>query len=419
MRAQPATHPARSVVEDVVRSGRCTGCGLCESLAGRDRIQMGISMAGQMRPLVTGTVPAAAEQAIAAVCPGIRVTGTGSPAGARVHPVFGPVRDIHRCWAASPAVRYAGATGGTLTALSQYLLDAGRVDAVLHVRASETRPWLTDCQVSVTARQAAGAAQSRYGPAAPLTRVHELLDAGLRFAVVAKPCDISAVRALARLDSRVADQVRYLLTILCGGVHHAHVATAILRYHGVDEADVRVFRYRGEGWPGPLRVQTAAGQTCDLPYPGAWIGKPWRYDLQFRCKICPDAVGEAGDLSVADGWVLRDGKPRYEEAPGTNVVLVRTGRGQELVSEAVAAGYLVLAPVTMAEVGQMHVSHVNRRLGGPAQLLALRLMRQPALSAPGYRLAATVRAAGPRRLLRQFRGTVRRIRAGENREPLI
>jgi len=25
-----------------VRSGRCTGCGLCESLAGRDRIQMGI-----------------------------------------------------------------------------------------------------------------------------------------------------------------------------------------------------------------------------------------------------------------------------------------------------------------------------------------------------------------------------------------
>jgi coenzyme F420 hydrogenase subunit beta len=420
MKDMPGSAPPRSVVEEVVRSGRCTGCGLCESIAGRDRIRMGINMRGHMRPLVSGQVPESAESTIRAACPGIRVTGTGPPDGrAEVHPVWGPVRAVHRSWATSEPVRFTGAAGGTLTALGQYLLASGRVDAVLHVRASTTQPWLTDSLISTDSETVTSGAQSRYGPSAPLAQVHRLLDAGQRFAVIAKPCDISAIRALAAVDPRVQRQARYLLTFFCGGVHGEHISRAIIRYHGLEQSDVRLFRYRGQGWPGPLRVQTAAGEVFDLPYPGAWIGKPWRYEVQFRCKICPDAVGEVADLSVPDGWILKDGKPVHDEAPGTNVVVIRTERGLELVQAAVAAGYLALAPVTMAEVGAMHVNHLSRRLGAPANRFALRLRGQPALSAPGYRTLTTVMAAGPRRLWRQFRGTLRRVSAGENREPLI
>jgi coenzyme F420 hydrogenase subunit beta len=420
MKNKPDSRAVRSLVEEVVRSGRCTGCGLCESIAGRDRIRMGINMRGHMRPLVTGRVPEAAESTIRATCPGIRVSGTGRPDGhVQVHKVWGPVREVHRSWAASEPVRFTGAAGGTLTALSHYLLASGRVDAVLHVRASRTQPWLTDSLISTDRATATSGAQSRYGPAAPLVQVHRLLDAGQRFAVIAKPCDISAIRALAAVDPRVQAQARYLLTFFCGGVHDEHISTAVIRYHGVEKSDVSLFRYRGQGWPGPLRVQTTAGQVYDLPYPGAWIGKPWRYDMQFRCKICPDAVGEVADLSVPDGWILKDGKPVYDEAPGTNIVVIRTERGLELVQAAVAAGYLVLAPVTMEEVDAMHVNHLNRRLGAPAHALAMRLRGQPALSAPGYRTLLTAKAAGPRRLWRQFRGTLRRVRRGENREPVI
>ena len=356
-------------------------------------------MRGHMRPLVTGRVPEAAESTIRAACPGIRVSGTGRPDGrVEVHRVWGQVREVHRSWAASEPVRFTGAgPGGTLTALSHYLLASGRVNAVLHVRASRTQPWLTDSLISTDCATATSGAQSRYGPAAPLVQVHRLLDLGQRFAVIAKPCDISAIRALAAVDPRVQVQARYLLTFFCGGVHDEHTSTAVIRYHGVERSDARLlFRYRGQGWPGPLRVQTTTGQVHDLPYPGAWIGKPWRYDMQFRCKICPDAVGEVADLyMLPDGWILKDGKPVYDEAPGTNVVMIRTERGLASVQAAVAAGYLVLAPVTMAEVNAMHVNHLNRRLGAPAHALALRLRRQPALSAPGYRALLTARAAAP------------------------
>lgn len=210
------------------------------------------------------------------------------------------------------------------------------------------------------------------------------------------------------------------MTIFCGGIHHAGVPRKIIGHHEVDEDDVETFRYRGNGWPGPLRVQTKEGATHDLTYQEAWLSgeHPWRYDLQFRCKICPDAVGESADLSAPDGWILKDGKPIHDEAPGTNALVVRTARGQQLVSRAVAAGALTLAPLSVDELEQMHVNHLDRKVGTPAQMLALRVTgsRRPAVT--GYRPWSAIRKAGLRMSWRQFSGTVRRVRRGDNKEPL-
>ncbi|WP_234686133.1 Coenzyme F420 hydrogenase/dehydrogenase, beta subunit C-terminal domain [Bradyrhizobium monzae] len=330
------------------------------------------------------------------------------------------MREIHRSWSTDPAVRHKAAAGGTLTALGRYLLDSGRVEAVLHVRADNRKPWLTTSTISRTSDEVLGGAQSRYGPSAPLVNVHRLLDEGTRFAVIAKPCDISAIRALARIDSRVDRLVPYMLTIFCGGVPNAHIAKAIMRHHGVDEQDVELFRWRGEGWPGPLRVGTRDGAIYDMTYEDAWRGKKYGYGIQFRCKICPDAVGEVADISATDGWTLRDGKPIYEEAPGTNATIVRTRAGEELLHAAIAVGCLDVSPASIEEIEQMHVkNHPHRKLGASAALFALRLMGQRAIRAPGYRTADALKRAGLRTLFRQFAGTIGRVKAGENREHLI
>ena len=84
-----------------------------------------------------------------------------------------------------------------MTALGAHLLETGKVDAVLHVRASTVDPVETDAIVSRTRDEVISGSQSRYGPAAPLVHVHRLLDEGVRFAVLAKPCDIAAIRNLA------------------------------------------------------------------------------------------------------------------------------------------------------------------------------------------------------------------------------
>ncbi len=414
------TRTSPETVPEIVSNGLCSGCGLCASIAGEGSISMGINLNGNMRPLLTGELDADTNAKILSVCPGVSVTGPGNAPGVPVHPTWGPVTELHRTWAVDESVRFRAAAGGTLTALGRYLLDTGEVEAVVHVRTSTEVPWLTEAAVSRTADEMLAGAQSRYGPAAPLVHVAQLLDSGTRFAVVAKPCDISAIRALGRTDPRVEAQIPYLLTIFCGGIHHAHLPKAMIRHRGVRESEVEVFQYRGEGWPGPTRVRTKDGVDHDMTYRQTWLEPaPWRYELQFRCKICPDAIGEVADVSAPDGWVLKDGRPIHEEAPGVNACLVRTERGRELVHRAVEAGYLAKAPLSFDEVDQMHINHPPRKLGWPGTQLALAVLRQPRLRIKGYRPLITLRAAGFKLEWKQFSGMIRRVVRRDNRESAL
>ena len=340
-------------LETVVANGLCSGCGLCESVAGRERVQMTVTAIGQLRPAVTGGCPRRCWPRRWRCAPGSRCAGRSAEPGVAVHPVWGPIAALARGWAADPAVRHHGAAGGVLSALALYLLERDGVDAVLHVRADlPDRPLESVAQISRTRADVLAGAQSRYGPAAPLVHVHRLLADGARFAVVAKPCDISAVRALQRRDPRARAQIAALLTSYCGGVPSLRMAERIVRSHGVEPGEVELFQYRGDGWPGPLRTRTRDGREFDVDYDTAWYDPsvPWEYDMQFRCKICPDAVGEVADVSCPDGWVLEDGRPIHAEAEGRNIIIARTGNGRTLVERARAAGYIETAACTVAEL---------------------------------------------------------------------
>ncbi|WP_123682842.1 coenzyme F420 hydrogenase/dehydrogenase beta subunit N-terminal domain-containing protein [Amycolatopsis thermoflava] len=117
--------------------------------------------------------------------------------------MWGPIREFHRAWSAESVVRHHAAAGGTLTGLGRYPIAGGEVDAIPHVRAPTTTPWLTEATISRTGVDMYGGAQSRYGPLAPPVHVKQLLDGGERFAVVAKPRDVSAIRTRARMRPAV------------------------------------------------------------------------------------------------------------------------------------------------------------------------------------------------------------------------
>ena len=408
-------------LETVVANGLCSGCGLCESVAGRERVQMTVSPIGQLRPAVRRPLPAAVLREALAVCPGVEVRGPAPEPGVEVHPVWGPIAALARGWAADPEVRHHGAAGGVLSALALYLIEQDGADAVLHVRSAlPDRPLESVSQVSRTRAEVLAGAQSRYGPAAPLVHVHSLLADGARFAVVAKPCDISAARALQRRDPRARAQITALLTSFCGGVPSLRMAERIVRSHGVEPGEVTLFQYRGDGWPGPLRTRTRDGRVFDVDYDTAWYDPsvPWQYDMQFRCKICPDAVGEVADVSCPDGWVLRGGRPIHAEAPGQNIIIARTRDGSALVERARAAGYLETAACTVAELDATEHDHHPRKLSAHARAAGVRLAGRPSLRIRGYRGLAAVRRAGPRHTLSAAWGGFRRARRGATVEPL-
>src|SRR5215472_6200510 len=126
---------------------------------------MAITSASYMRPRQRAALDDATLEKIRAVCPGIVVTGP-DPAQLEgegiMHDLWGPIRSLHRGWSTDEEVRFRSAAGGAMTALGCYLLESGKADAILHVRASSEHPMETDALVSRTVAEVCAGAQSRY-----------------------------------------------------------------------------------------------------------------------------------------------------------------------------------------------------------------------------------------------------------------
>ncbi len=411
-----------SSIEAIVSNGLCAGCGLCASLVD-ESFEMKLTSAGRLRPVTTGPVSEDAMALVRDICPGVHVTSPDlSVAGSdgTNHEIWGPIRTIYRAWAGDPQIRFRAAAGGTLTAFGVHLLETGKVDAILHVRTSDDNPMLTDAQISTTRDEVIEGSQSRYGPAAPLIHVKRLLDEGKRFAVIAKPCDVGAIRNLQKIDARAKEQILYCLTNFCGGIASSNMPIDIAKYHGVEAENVDLFNFRGNGWPGPQRTQTKQGEIFDLTYDEAFDNPkfPWVYDDQFRCKMCADAIGEQADVSAPDGWIMKDGEPIYDEAPGVNVIVARTQRGEDLIKAVGASGEMVLAPFEIGELDAMHASHLPRKVEFPGRYLGARLAGAPATQFRNFRPWRAIARGGILRNLSAMFGTWKRIRRGSNHEPV-
>lgn len=329
----------------IAEQGLCIGCGLCQALAGPERVRVTKVDTGYERPVAVGPLDHETVDRIYDACPGTRVEGLPENLldnGTAIDNVWGPWRRMVRAWAGDPEVRFEGSTGGVLTALAGFLLESRRVDFILHVKASASEPTFGERHLSFTQAEVWEAAGSRYGPAAPLIDVTDILDRGRPFAFIGKPCDISALRNFARQDPRVDELVKYWLTPVCGGIMPPPAMDAFLREQGIDPEEITAFRYRGRGCPGPTRIETEKGAK-EYHYLDFWGEDESQWSLPFRCKICPDGIGEAADIAAADTWP--GGSPdrtTSADDAGTNAIVARTAAGVELLEAAEKAGALTI-----------------------------------------------------------------------------
>jgi coenzyme F420 hydrogenase subunit beta len=320
-------------------------------------------------------------------------------------------------WAADPDLRFAGASGGALSALASHLLDSGAVDAVVQVGADPQHPAANRTVISTSAAEVAAAAGSRYAPSAPLTGLADHLGehraTGRRFAVLGKPCDAAALRALVQEDAEAARAFPVILSFFCAGVPSHAGGLAVLGALGVTEAEVASFRYRGNGWPGQATAVLADGRTSAMSYHESWGGILSNH-VQHRCKICADSTGMAADIVCADAWETdARGYPSFVDKPGISLIVARTALGQQLIAEARAAGRIQTAPFDLAQLAAIQPGQRERRRALLAQLLALRLAGRPVPRYEGLQIAAAARQNPLRRNLKNFLGTLRRVLRGK------
>lgn len=401
----------RYSLDEIVGNGLCMGCGICRSVLGPDVLTHSDEEDGLERPREVRPMSDTEIQTLNAICPGINVSFPETEADATHDAMWGNIIRITQGYSSDPDIRFRAATGGALTALAIHILQSGKADYIVHLAADPERPLLSKTQRSYTAEDVIAASGSRYAATAPLVDIRSALDDGKPFAFIGKPCDITALQNLARVDPRVDALCRYKLTLVCGGFSELSKFSELLEPWNMREADVVRFSYRGYGCPGPTFAETKDGRRGETTYRKLWADeKSWRNF--YRCKICPDAIGLSADIAALDIW---DGGTPVGEDEGWNGFIVRTEAGRDLLNDAVTAGAVTLdGELTVPDLDNFQPHQTKKRHAVRARYAAMAEagLPVPATEDPG--LDAVSLAPGSDAYEREKSGTKERLGRGNH-----
>jgi len=374
-------------LSDIVKNGLCIGCGLCQSIAGKDNIEISMSDKGRLEPKELNKIQPETFNKILNTCPGVIVEGLPKEQvnkDAKHNLVWGYYLSLFYAWSTDDKIRFESSTGGLLNGLSLYLLESKKVKFILHTVTDPEKPMRSVSKLSYNKEELLNSNScSRYGPASPLDKFHEALNLNKPFAFVGKPCDISAIRQLSKSDERVNKLCKYLLTLVCGGSTEFTKSQDFIESFKVKEDELSIFRYRGFGNPGKMYIKTKDGREHDREYNSFW-GEESTWRVHFRCKICPDAIGESSDIAALDTW--RGGSPKGEDE-GFNAAIVRTKKGLELLNEAIEAGYIKMGDqLEIKDIDDFQPHQVNKKKAVYARHEGMRKQNIPTVKTNGLRI---------------------------------
>lgn len=310
-------------------------------------------------------------------------------------------------------IRKKASSGGVLTEITRFLLSEGIVDEVLSIRTSDgsfiktNRVWQTDSNDCVKY------SGSKYTASSSLIGFIKHVDFNKKYAVIAKPCDIRVLRTFINKNPEYKDPVRFLFSFFCGGTPSYQANVKLLNRMGLEEKELKSFRYRGNGWPGLTSGTDVSGHTSSIEYETSW-GQILGRDIQEICRFCWEGVGEAADISCGDGWYLEGNAPSFEERDGRNIILSRSEAGTKLLSLMQERGVIHLESFSDFEsLKKMQPGQFTRKASMFSRVLAMRIMHK---DTPNYRLSDLLPYAKDLDLktnLRMFVGTIKRVLQGK------
>ena len=374
-------------LSDITNNGLCIGCGLCQSILGKEKISIEMTDKGRLEPREINPLSREDFDKVKEICPGVIVEGLPKKEvsnDSKFDTLWGYYNSLFYAWSTDEQIRFQSSTGGLLNGLSLYLLESKKVDFILHTAGDPGQPMRSIPRFSYTKQELLSCeSRSRYGPASPLSKFNEALDTKKNFAFVGKPCDISAIRQLSKTDERVNKQCKFLLTLVCGGSTEFTKSQDFIKSFNVKEEELETFRYRGFGNPGRMYIKTKDGREHDREYNSFW-GEESTWRVHFRCKICPDAIGESADIAALDTW--RGGSPK-EEDEGYNAAIVRTQKGNDLLKEAIKAGYIQKGSnLTIADINDFQPHQVSKKKAVYARHLGMKKNNLPTITTNDLRI---------------------------------
>lgn len=343
-------------VDGLSQAGLCMGCGMCEAVCPAEAVVVRRhDRKGIYLPAVDPELCTQCGLCLD-VCPGESVDierhASAVLDGAHSDGLIGVYHACYVGHAASQDIRYNASSGGLVTSLLVYAIEASLIDGALVLGMSESNPLETEPFIATTPSEVVSASGSKYCPSAINVGLRHILSEHGRFAVVGLPCQIHAVRKLETINTELRSRIVLRLGLFCANNTTYLGSEYLLRCNGVHPEDVHRIRYRAEGWPGKIRVVLRDGTTRIIAvkpavekrwYRRALYSSAFHYDFTIpRCLSCVDQTCELADIALGDPWL-----PEYtrSERIGKSLVIVRNELGARLVKAAMQARVVALEEV--------------------------------------------------------------------------
>ena len=242
------------------------------------------------------------------------------------------IGDMFYTWAADADVLKRGECGGAITALQQYALKSGMVDAVLAVRKGADIYDAVPTVITDPAEVAETAGSLHCGTLLLSKLVKNYLDSNktARLGVTVKGCDTMGLIELAKRNQVDLDRV-ILLGVNCGGSVSPVLARKMIREKFEVDPDIV---HKEEIDKGQFIIEYEGGhkgiKIDDLEDEG--------YGRRSNCRRCLYKVPRQADLACGNWGVIG------EKAGKATFVEVCSEKGANLLDAAIKAGAVMTEP---------------------------------------------------------------------------
>lgn len=349
-------------INDVVRWRLCLGCGACYWACKKGRIQLYNFLDEGIRPVVDEGDCGSCKDCLK-VCPvyecdyGSNAIFDNNGFPLNFQKKWGPITGLWEGYAEDPEIRYKGASGGVLTALSLYCLEKKGIQGILHTGADPENSIQNRTRLSRSRNALLSACGSRYSPASVCNGLSLIENGNGPFIFIGRPVEVAALKNGFKLSPALKEKVILIMSFFCAETPSTIGTLALLSRMGLNNSFLSELRYRGNGWPGYF-IATKKGEnepSIKLPYKESWsflqAFRPWASQLWF------DVGGELADITCGDPWYKEpDGKD-----PGSSIILARTLRGKKFVEEAVAANYIKVWPLVIRKLELSQLNLIQKK----------------------------------------------------------
>lgn len=355
-------------IKKIVDEGLCTGCGTCSGTCPNSAINMVINSMGIYVPELIDDKCNKCGVCFSS-CPGkyfdfndFNLEIFGKKPG---NILLGNFINCYLGHSTNHEIRYNSASGGLVTSLLIYVLEKGIIDGALVTRMKKDKPLEPEPFIARTKEEIVEASKSKYCPVPVNVALNEILNSkkGEKFAVVGLPCHIQGIRKAEKVNETLRNKIVLHLGIFCSHTLSFAGTSLLLKKINIEKKEVKKISYRGEGWPGKIRIDLKNGNQRYISNQSPLWNIIFNsfFSTQTRCLLCNDLTAEFADISFGDPWL-----PEIvsKEQVGKSIIISRTKQSEELLNAANSNRYIGLSQIEHEKVIQsqrtfLHFKKIN------------------------------------------------------------